>query len=85
MEPTDFIVALTTDRCGSVCVCAGSQLEPDNFTSRTVAVLRNIDLLSDAEDQQVPESIYECMHPSEDRLVHTDRRLLNEQLFGQQH
>ena len=64
-------------------MCAGSQLEPDDFASQTVPVLRNIDLLSGAEDQQVPESIYEHVHPSEDRLVHTDRRLLNEQLLGQ--
>lgn len=55
-----------------------SQLEPDNFASRIAAVLRNIDLLSSAEDQRVPKSIYEPEHPSEGRLVHTDRRLLNE-------
>lgn len=68
----DFTVALTSDRGRSV--CAGFQLEPDNFASRVAAVLRNIDQLSDAEDQQAAESIYESVHPSEDSLVHTDRR-----------
>lgn len=61
----------------------GSQPEPENFPSRTVVVLRNIDLLPVAEDQQVPESIDKRVHPSEDRLVCTNRTLLNEQLFGQ--
>lgn len=80
LESTDFTMALTTDRYRNA--CAVSQLEPDNFASSSAAVLGNIDLLSDAEDQQVPEIIYECVHPSEYSLVHADRRLLNEQMFG---
>lgn len=64
-------------------MCGGSQLEPGGFTSTVVAVLRNIDQLSGTEDQQAPESIYECVRSSEDRPVHTDRRLIKEKLFGQ--
>lgn len=80
LESADFTMALTTDRYRNV--CAGSQLKPDNFTCSSAAVFRNIDLLSDAEDQQVPESIYECVQPSEYSLVRADRRLLNVQMFG---
>lgn len=56
LDSTDFTIALTTDRYRNVCVC-GVSAGTRQFCSRDCCFLRNIALLSGAEDQQVPESI----------------------------